>query len=122
MENKLVYLAVPYSHNEEAVREKRFEMVNKVAGKLINRGEYIYSPISHCHPIALVEDLPKDWEYWEGYCRAFMNCCGKMYVLMIDGWTESTGVRAEIKIAQELGIEIVHVFYDEIITEEEDVG
>jgi len=116
MENKLVYLAVPYTHEDPNVRQLRFEMVNKVAGVLINRGEYIYSPISHCHSIALVEDLPKEWEYWELYCRAFMRCCGKMYVLMIDGWKESIGVQAEIKIANEMGIDIIYLDYNIIVT------
>jgi len=109
MEKQLVYLAIPYTHADPEVREQRFQTVNKVAGDLINKGEYIYSPISHCHPISLVCDLPKEWEYWDGYCRACLSCCKKMYVLMLDGWKESTGVQAEIKIAEELGIEVEYI-------------
>lgn len=105
----LVYLAVPYTDEDPEVREYRFQAVNKVAGELIQKGEFVYSPISHCHPIALLCDLPKDWEYWDKYCRATLSCCHKMYVLMLDGWKESTGVTAEIKIAEEMGIEIEYI-------------
>jgi len=113
MEKQLVYLAVPYTHGSETVMEERFNAVNIVAGKLIERGEFVYSPISHCHPIALVSNLPRDWEYWDGYCRACLSCCKKMYVLMIDGWEESTGVQAEIKVAEEMGIEIEYIDYED---------
>ena len=113
MEKQLVYLAVPYTHEDPEIREKRFQAVNKVAGELIQKGEFVYSPISHCHPIALLCSLPKEWEYWDEYCRVCLNCCKKMYVLMMDGWKESTGVKAEIKIAEEMGIEIEYMEYKE---------
>ena len=118
MERTLVYLATPYSHKDWDVRERRFEKVNQVAGELLTRGEIIFSPISHTHPIAKVCDLPKDWEYWDGLCRAYMACCYKMYVLMIDGWKESVGVQAEIKIAEEAGMEIVYIKYEDYVKEE----
>ena len=69
MEKELVYLAVPYTHEDPEIREKRFKAVSKVAGKLLNEGEMIFSPISHCHPIALECSLPKD-------CLLH---CGKMF-------------------------------------------
>jgi len=112
MKKKLVYLATPYSNPDHAVRQKRFEKVNKVAADLIIKGEMVFSPISHTHPIAAIKDLPKDWAYWESFCRTYLECCYKIYVLMIDGWEESIGVTAEIKIAKELGLEIEYIEYE----------
>ncbi len=112
-EKKLVYLAVPYTHKDPKIMEERFQIVNKIAGGLINKGEIVFSPISHCHPIALVCDLPKDWQYWNTFCRAYMSCCCEMYVVMLDGWKESIGIQAEIKIAEEMGIEIKYLEYCE---------
>ncbi len=113
----LEYLACPYTHELKSVREFRFQMVNKVAGILMSRGHKIFSPISHTHPIAEVCDLPGDWEYWQEYDRAFISCCSKLYVLMLPGWKESTGVQAEIKIAEEMGVPVEHLEPAEFLKE-----
>jgi hypothetical protein len=106
---KLIYLACPYSHKDPAVKVQRFEAVNKVAAKLMAEGNYIFSPISHTHPIALAGSLPGGWDYWEGYDRTIIACCCKIIVLRLPGWELSTGVQAEIKIGQELGIPVEYI-------------
>lgn len=58
-----VYLATPYTHDDEAVEEERFERVSIIAGHLMNQGYIVYSPISHNHPIAKLVKLPGTWEY-----------------------------------------------------------
>ena len=69
----MIYLAVPYSHADPAVRVARFDAVNKVAAKMMRDGLHVFSPISHTHPIALAGDLPGGWEYWEAYDRALIK-------------------------------------------------
>ena len=59
----MIYLACPYSHPDNNVREHRFKMANRAAAKLMGEGHIIYSPISHTHPIAVEGDLPLDWAY-----------------------------------------------------------
>lgn len=103
----LVYLACPYSHPDAAIREQRFHAVNKVAAKLMSQGSHIFSPISHTHPIAVAGGLPLGWDYWQAYDRAIMSACGKMIVLMLDGWKESTGIAGEIVLAKEFGIPVI---------------
>jgi hypothetical protein len=106
-ENKpLVYLAVPYSHPDPSVRQWRFERVNLAAAKLMRQGLNIFSPISHTHPISEAGDLPKGWEFWEAFDRAYLTCCNKLIVLKLAGWQESVGVTSEIDIARELGIPV----------------
>ena len=41
------------------------------------------------------------------------KCCKCVLVLKLDGWEESTGVKAEIKIAESLGIPVEYVDYDD---------
>ena len=102
----LIYLATPYSHPDPAVREARFQAVNRAAAKLMGMGLHVYSPISHTHPIALAGALPLEWEYWQRYDRAVLACCYKMIVLQLDGWNKSEGIQGEFAIAREMGLEI----------------
>lgn len=104
--NELIYLACPYTHKDHSVMVERFLAVNKVAARFMAEGKYIFSPISHTHPIAEAGSLPRGWDYWEGYDRRILKCCDKIVVLCLEGWTQSTGVQAEIKIGQEMGIPV----------------
>lgn len=108
-ERSIVYLAVPYSHPDPAVRRQRFEQVNVVAGRLMRDGVHVFSPISHTHPIAEACDLPKGFDFWRHYDMAFLLTCCKVIVLMLDGWRESVGVAAEIEIATGLGLPIEYM-------------
>jgi Domain of unknown function (DUF1937) len=101
---KLIYLACPYSHESATVREARFVLANAAAAVLMRAGLYVFSPISHTHPIAQTGGLPLGWDYWEGYDREILSHCGALVVLAADGWKESTGVSGEIRIALDLGI------------------
>ena len=102
----LIYLATPYSHEDPAIRQERFEVVNRVAASLMLAGEHVYSPISHTHPIALAGDLPKCWDFWQEFDRLMLSKCYKMLILRQEGWQESEGVKAERGIARELGIPV----------------
>jgi len=92
----------------------RWAIANQVAAKLMSEGNYVFSPISHTHPIKEVSNgkLPGGWEYWEGFDRQFLNVCKKIIVIRIPGWEESKGVQAEIKIGRELGIPVEYIDYD----------
>jgi hypothetical protein len=105
----MLYLAVPYSHPDPAVRIERFLAANQAAGSLMSAGEVVFSPISHTHPIAVQCELPKGWEYWQHFDREFIAISSKVLVLKIDGWQESVGIAAEIAIAAELGIPVEYL-------------
>lgn len=114
---KLIYLAAPYSDKDPWIMENRFQLINKAASVLMSRGVYVFSPISHTHPIAVASngDLPRGWEFWEEYDKLMIRNCSEMYVLCLDGWEASIGVKAEMKIAKELNINITYIYYDELI-------
>jgi nucleoside 2-deoxyribosyltransferase len=98
----MIYLASPYSHPDPAVREQRFRAACQAAVALLHAGRVVFSPIAHSHPLAQ-HGLPGNWHFWERYDRAFLERCDEVLVLMLDGWEESVGVQAEIRIARELG-------------------
>ena len=111
----MIYLASPYTYEHEdrervdLIQRLRFETINRVAAILMLDGVRLFSPISHCHPIALVGDLPVSWAYWEEYDREMLSICEGLIVLMLPGWQESTGVQNEIKISRELGIPVQYI-------------
>ena len=109
----LVYLAVPYSHVDLDVRVKRFEASNVATAELMKDGYYVFSPISMSHPIAEQCSTPGDWNFWAKFDTAFISCCHKLFVLTLDGWDKSIGVTAEIKIANDMGIQVIYLKYSE---------
>ena len=106
MNNELIYLAIPYSHPSEEIRNYRLQLVSDIAGKMMNEGKVVFSPISHGHVIAQIHNLPTDWEYWEKSCKVFVSRCTKVIVVMAGGWETSVGVSEEVRIAKELGIPV----------------
>lgn len=108
-DDDIFYLACPYSHDDPAVCERRFKAVNRVAAQLIKQGLFIYSPVSHGYILAKTGDLPTGWSFWESFDRAMLSKCKCLLVLMLDGWKESVGVQAEIKIAGELELHIEYL-------------
>lgn len=100
MNQKLYYLASPYSHSDPLVRESRFHMACDVAGYLMNRGLHVFSPIAHTHPIACRCDLPKGFDFWESYDRSMLMRCDSLLIVTAPGWRESKGVTAERIMAE----------------------
>lgn len=98
----MIYLASPYSHPDPEVLASRADEVAKIASDLMRDGSYVFCPIAHTHAIAEY-GLPKGWDFWEGYDREYLNFCEELVVALMDGWQDSTGVNAEIKIMNELG-------------------
>lgn len=104
----LVYLASPYSHPDADKRHERFRLACQASVELIRDGFHVFSPIAHTHPIALEGELPLEWDYWEAYDQRMIAACDELHVLRLEGWKESKGIAAEIKIAERMGKPIVH--------------
>ncbi len=104
---KMVYLASPYTHPDKQVQADRFLTVVKACGWLMvnaTQVQMIYSPIVHTHPIADACTLPGHWQFWETCDKALLSRCNEIWVFCIPGWTKSTGVKAERKIASDYGL------------------
>jgi hypothetical protein len=99
----MIYLASPYSHPDPTIKEARFEAACRVAANLMRRGELVFSPIAHSHPIAVCGGIPGSWECWQAFDEIMINACSELRVLMLPGWSDSVGVAAEVAIAERLG-------------------
>jgi nucleoside 2-deoxyribosyltransferase len=108
----VIYLASPYSHADPAVREARYQAACRTTAALLRAGLVVFSPIVHSHPLVAFA-LPTGWDFWERIDRAYLARCDELVVLMLDGWKESTGVRAEIALARGLGKPVRFLGVDE---------
>jgi hypothetical protein len=94
-----IYLAIPYTGMEAL----SFETANRIAGRLMQEGHIVFSPISHSHPIAKTCELPKHWDYWKQADTSFLAWCDVIRVVTLPGWQTSKGVTAELDIGSRLG-------------------
>lgn len=97
----LVYLASPYSHHDPAVMELRYLAAVEAVSYLMKKGFVVFSPIVHCHPIAVIHGLPRSWDYWKTYDETFLRKSDILMIYQYDGWEFSKGIKAEMEIARE---------------------
>lgn len=102
----MIYLASPYSDADPLIVKTRFLIAEEVTAGLITQGKFIYSPIVHCHELALKYSLPGDFVFWRRYNIDMLRRADCMYILDIPGWDTSSGVKHEMMVAAEIGIEI----------------
>lgn len=96
----IIYVALPYSHPDPAIREMRKQIADRYAAKLISQGHIVFSPISHSHHIADHLDNCNDSDFWVRQCEPFLRVCQEMHILALPGWKESTGIGRELKMFQ----------------------
>ena len=98
----MLYVAAPYSHEDPAVREARFDAVCRLTAELIRQGKPAFSPVAYSHPLCRY-GLPLSWDFWQKHDLRFLEMCSEVVVLKLPGWTQSVGVQAEIAAARAMG-------------------
>ncbi len=91
----LAYLATPYTRWRDGPRAA-FECACEAAGRLIEQGHNVYSPIIHTHAIAehCGMDL-YDHARWMKLDEAMMKRCDELWIVQMAGWQESKGIAME---------------------------
>lgn len=104
-----LYLASPYTHPDEFVREERYLEALDALHWLLSNRQWAYSPIVHCHELAKRQDLPKDFEFWGEFNHLMIRNSRGIVVLQSDGWEESRGVANETLYAKERGLAMFYM-------------
>lgn len=92
----LAYLASPYTNYPDSI-EIAFRDVSRIAGKLLLAGIHVYSPIAHCHPLAIHGEIDAlDRDFWLQYQEIMMARCDVLIVAEMRSWQESIGIQHEI--------------------------
>lgn len=94
---RLCYLATPYTGYRGGRINDAFSDASEIAAALLTTGIRVYSPIAHCHPIAVFGQLdPLDHSVWIPFDEAMMEAADCLIVAHMDGWEDSFGIKHEI--------------------------
>ena len=109
-ENKVLYLAAPYSASDRKTERQRFKKTCEVAAKLMTNGIAVFSPLANSIPAVELGGLKIDHAEFMRFDNIILRRCDELLVLAIDGWRESKGVQEEINeaIALRKPVLIVH--------------
>ena len=102
-EAPLIYLAAPFSHPNPGISRRRLDEVNRYAVNLLSSGALVFSPLSHGAPL-VSPDIPN--HVWYELGLRIMEGCDELYLLALEGWEDSEGVRLELECAWELDIPV----------------
>jgi hypothetical protein len=109
-ERGVVYVASPYTHTDKTVEHERGVAVSMYTASLNVKGIKAFSPIAYGEQLVKYNSkLPTDAKFWEEFNFTFLKACSNLWVLMLEGWEESKGVRDEIAFARALGIPITYI-------------
>jgi Domain of unknown function (DUF1937) len=105
----MIYLASPFSSTEYLVRMKRYQDVCMASAAMISSGHFVYSPIAHSYGIALHGQMRDDWKTWATHSAMMIYRSTQLWVLKLDGWEESEGIKQELILAGKAGKPITFV-------------
>jgi nucleoside 2-deoxyribosyltransferase len=109
MDKPLWYIATPYSRWPKGIEDAFIEAA-KASAELMKRGMHVYSPICHSHPIAMHGKMDAlSHEVWMNLDFAMIDACDGVFVVMMPGWDESTGIRMEIEYALKTGKPVTYL-------------
>jgi hypothetical protein len=100
--NSYIFISSPYTDIDKNIVKERFNSVTELVVNLLNSGIIVFSPIVYGHEMTKI-GLPSDWNFWKDFCTKFIKPCVEVWVLDLDGWDRSTGVKGEIDFAKLLG-------------------
>ena len=116
---KLIYVAIPYNHKDEKVRQARFELATRATAYLLKKGIMAFSSITHNHhiiPLLQPDRFKKTdrynksgWEFWKRYDELLLSKCDELIIVKAEGWKESIGVNAEIAFAKKHKMQVSYI-------------
>lgn len=104
----MVFVSGPYSHPDNSIKQTRVNLIANACLNFMEKGQVAISPLTF--GLSLIEktgkQLPDDYVFWGKFCEEFVRACHTIYILDIDGWQESSGVRGEIEEAKKNNIPV----------------
>ena len=108
-----IYIGCPYT-GSETEQEYRLTMATAYAGHLIRSGYLVYSPLTHCKPIADLMGFPHRFDFWASMNLSQIEWCDRMHHLCLPGWKESEGLGREVIWCNSLHKSVVYIQHEEL--------
>lgn len=105
----MIYLASPYTAKSKELQEANYQSVLRFTGRLLAKRHKVWSPVVHCHVLALLYDLPTDHLFWKELNHDFIRRCDELWVAKIGGWEYSLGIEDEVNFANMISIPVKYV-------------
>ncbi len=104
----MIYIASPYTHELEQIRQARYEQVFRYTRRLTTQGAIAFSPIVYGHQFALA-GFPGTVDFWRDFNESLLVKADYMHVLMLMGWKDSVGLAEEIDFANRFSIPVTYI-------------
>ena len=103
---KIVYIAGPYGDSGGYLAiERNIARAREAAVFLAERGIGFFCPhLNSAHFECIIE---QPTEFWYEMDLRLLDACDA--ILMVEGWQNSNGARAELERAQRLGLPVLHI-------------
>lgn len=108
-----VYLASPFTAPasleppaRDALEVSRAGLAAEVAATLMRQGFTVFSPIAHSFAIERRLNARQSHDFWMKQDLPILSRAASLFVLLLDGWSASKGVREEIRFARKRGIPV----------------
>ena len=107
-----IFVSGPFNTSDEELKLKRVKTISKYCSDLFRLGITPVSALLTGLKIAEYNNLPTDTNTWVKYSEDMVEGCNELHVLMIDGYLESSGIKAEINKAIELNILVKYIPFE----------
>jgi hypothetical protein len=118
----MIYFATPYTHENEAIREKRYTEAIASCYRLTICGHTLFSPIIQTHDMVCTFKIPFKFDRWESWCHDFISSSRLFLVACMDGWETSQGVSRESSYARSIGVPVRFLWRDDLYMPDEDLA
>ncbi|MDO5566572.1 MAG: DUF1937 family protein [Planctomycetia bacterium] len=98
-ENKVIYLAAPYSAPDHKTEKMRFKTTCEVQAKLMTARYAVFSPLANSVPAVELGNLEIDHADFMRFDSTMLRRCDELLVLALESWRESKGIQEEIQEA-----------------------
>ena len=97
----MLYLASPLSHENPAVRRRRYEIACRATAKLIAARIPVFSPLCNSVPAVELGGLKASHDDFLAVDLPILRRCDEVLIVGIEGWDQSPGVKLEMSEAFE---------------------
>lgn len=104
----MIFISSPYTSNSPLTRQYRVERVTEFTTRMLLQGLVAFSPIVYGEAIKRrSSEIGTDAKTWLFFNFDMLRRCEAMYVLCLEGWEQSEGVKLEINVCKTFGIPFV---------------